>query len=154
MDSSKEKEIIWGIVILVIIAVVAFALIYLFNLGSSQTPTDKVKITEKTPEENIADFPEGFPLEEEVSFGQSFKNVPVGTNDEQSTLSYTSNLSLEENMKIFEDFFADNGFEIINQVNEENMTFYYTVKGGSSVSVTLEDKDGQVLVNTSYLIIK
>jgi hypothetical protein len=154
MDSSKEKEIIWGIVILIIIAAVAFALIYFFGWEAPTASYEEADITEEAPEENVADFPEGFPLEEEVSFDESFKYIPVGSDDEQSTLSYSSNLSLEENIEIFEKFLADSGFEIINQVNEDNMAFYYAEKEGNSFSLILEDKDGEVLVSTSYLDIQ
>lgn len=151
MDFGKEKEILWGIVTLIVIIAIVFAFIYLFG---QDAPSDEVEITEEDPEENVADFPEGFPLEDGVSFDESFKYVPVDSNQQQSTLSYSSNLSLEENMEIFEEFFANNGFRIVNQINQENMAFYYGEKDGNSFSLILEDKDGKVSVSASYLDIE
>jgi hypothetical protein len=152
MDFGKEKEILWGILILIIIVAAIFLLMYLFN--GEVSLKDEADITVEDPEENAADFPEEFPLEAGVSFAESFKYVPVDSNQQQSTLSYSSNLSLEENIEIFEKFLADNEFNIINQVNEENMAFYYGEKNGNSFSLILEDKDGEVLVSASYLDIE
>ena len=99
----------------------------------------------------IGDFPEGLPIESGVVASESYRHIPGDDAGKQSTISYTSALSMEENFESFKSFIADNGYEIINEENEENVKFLYASDASSDLSVLVRFTGGQVLVNISYL---
>ena len=158
---TKQKQILWGVVAAVIVVV----LVFVFSGGGSDSdsgsqttdqaelvqPAEEQRIIQQTDEQVLADFPEGFPVEEGAQNTNSFKFIPANSLEEQSTMSYTSQRTLDENAIIFKSFMDENGFEIINEETDEDFRFFYATKDGNDLSVTIEELVGQVQVSVSYL---
>ena len=152
MMEKSHKEIIGAVVVLVIIALfVVFFSGSFFGGDRLDVPSEELRVVNQNSGRNLEAFPEGFPVEDGVEFHESFKYVPANSRDQQSTLAYLSSRTLSENASIFENFFSSNGFEVMNEVEDDGMHFYYARKGNDDLPIRLEDKSGRVLVEVSYL---
>ena len=161
---TKASKEILGATVLVFIA----ALFYLSfsGLGDNKDESQFVEISEKKEEaeteirtENLArvkqnvvtlDFPADLPIEGNVVAEESYRHIPQGAG-RQSTLSYTSALSLEENFQNFKSFAEENAYQIINEEDEEGLKFFYGSNGENDLSVLIRETGGKVLINISYL---
>ncbi|OGE78953.1 MAG: hypothetical protein A2751_00215 [Candidatus Doudnabacteria bacterium RIFCSPHIGHO2_01_FULL_46_14] len=114
-------------------------------------PYETERVVKQNTEASLSAFPQGFPVEAGAQAGDSYKYVPANSVEQQSTVQYTSNKSLEENGKIFRDYLAAAGFTIVNKLERADKLFYYASKDNNDLSVTISSIDGAVTVSATYL---
>ncbi len=115
------------------------------------TPTAEPRVV-KTESTVIAkEFPEGFPVEVTAQGSEGYTYIPANSVEQQSTLEFTSQKSVEENGKIYFDFINISGFKIVNSVEKKDLVFFYATKDENDLSITIKQGIGGTIVSVSYL---
>jgi hypothetical protein len=147
MANFNPKTIIW---ICAIIGVVAIgAMIVSKNLRTPQSPGNQTSSVTELKSEKIevptSEFPENFPTDIPVERGaQTTQNYISKTNDGrfQSTRTFVSVRTLEQNLKIYQDYAQKNGWQIGSGVEQENLKVLTATKGNLTMTVTISQTAG------------
>lgn len=136
----------------VILVLVLIGFYFLF-FRTRQTPgeVDLNNIVEVSPEEIISDFPLGLPVETGGQARASYRFIPADSSERQSTISYVSGKTFEENSDIFEKFLLDANYDILNEIDETSLRFFYAQKDSTDLLIGIEEKENGVLIDISYL---
>lgn len=164
MQSSENSEpgkkgSLWAIFALVVLVLILLLLSgggFLSRIRETNQIDPKDDLTQPYSEERqfeepaselVTDFPSGFPFEQGVEFSQAYKYIPANSLEQQSTLSYISELSLQDNVDRFEQFFEDNQYDIITDDFSDGVQFYFATKPENDISILLETSNSSDTVS-------
>lgn len=137
-NPSSLKKWIWVIAIAVVVVVV-FAIAYPRMQGGNTTTVlpkhqgiEKKDVdTSKLPEK----FPGDIPLEEGAKVVQNYNaTAPDGTI--QATRMFETAKTLDENFKLYKDFFTKNGWTIVSSLDQENIKAIGATKDKTQAQLT------------------
>lgn len=138
MSFLQSRKVIW---IFVIVALVAVGL-YLFTVWRSQKLADQeyqpqLTRTVVAQDELPPRFPTGIPLEKDAKILQNtYTTSDVG--GFQSVRVFITEKSLSENLQLYKQYFASNGWIVESSVDQDNL---------KSMSVRKDDLLVQVVLN-------
>ena len=152
----KQNTIVITVVIVLVIAAIVAAVWFssssLPNISQSSPtktpPKEKAEVVSK--ETVVAGLPTGFPIEAGASSTSTYKYTSADQTNQQSVISYISKKTLADNMKIFKDFFADNGYMLMNKIETKDLAVYLATKGKSQINVSITTQSGSLHVTVSY----
>jgi len=139
----------FAIPIVILLAIGAYFLF--FNKSASPVDDDPNKVVNVSQKEILSDFPFGLPIEAGIEADASYRFTPVNSSERQSTISYTSKKSFEENSTIFANFLTSNNYNIQNEIDEPGLRFFYASKETTDLSINIEEKSGKIYVGISFL---
>lgn len=159
MIDTREKEVIIGVVILIIIvAAVGLVLGGYFDGKVGDGVNKPININPETGTfrdleagEVQTNFPEDFPFEEGAGITNNYKYDLIDSLNDQYTIEYESKRSVEENFTLFEEYLISHYYSISNSMNKGDMAFLYGDKADGDMSILIEEKNGTVIINTSFL---
>lgn len=153
----SSRKIIWvfaAVGVLAVLFVLAAGLANKKDLAGRQTtPTPKFAVTQqdidstKLPDK----FPVGFPQETGAKITQNYQaTAPDGR--QQSTRTFESAKSLDENLKIYQDYFKKNNWTINDTNSAENYRSILASKDGLLIQVAIDQNASKVVtVNTTII---
>ncbi len=157
-----SKKIIVALVIIVVIIMVAYLLFLLLTQTKPEAVNETGKITEPKaaattpqitqakPDQLPENFPKTIPLNGKEKITQAYDANYAGTAQSQtatqSSVIFKSDKSMTENYAFYTQWAKDNGYEIINQANQENLKFVYLRKDSEDINITIIPDS----VNISY----
>ena len=163
VEMSSSDSSFWApkkIVTLVVVGVVLVALAYLLGFVGGErgeTTIERVgpgqELTTPPQGQLVENFPNELLLEEGIALQDSYSIDYQYFDVEQPVVRYTSELDFTENVALFSDFFAANGWDVGKEADPaaESVTSFYAKKGGDEVNVTFILESGGVVVNISYI---
>ena len=144
----------WVLIILgVLILIIAAGLLF-FNKSKSPSPSSSSNISEEAKQRILsqepiketrqqvdagsfpAGFPKDLPTEKDVTVTQNFTST-LSNGNTQSTRTYISKLSLDENNKIFSDYFTKTGWQVNGKYQEDDLRVINAVKENIQLLVTV-----------------
>jgi len=152
-----NKTVIWIIIAILVLVVLYFGFSY---LNENQNPalenitlSENQGLAENEPEpqtiqEIQAVFPDSFPFEDDAQSFQGFTLDVEGR--DQYVFTYESNLTLEENRALFEQYLTQNNYEITEEHEETESLLYSATNASGQLFIGIQELEGKVLINGSY----
>lgn len=145
MDDSKIKLVISSFVALCIIA----ALVYVLLSIKPKKAPEQTKKPQETKQEIVrtdvdpkvlpATIPTDIPYEKNAKVIQNYTQM-AGT-EHQSTRIYESTKTLAASYKIFNDYFKNNGWTVMNNIDQPKLKMLFGQKDGIKLQVTMNAND-------------
>jgi hypothetical protein len=153
-------------VVVYIIIVIVLLLAIWWIMGASQNgilDRDGEEVTEIAPGETlrragdgelVAGFPREMILEEGVVANESYSINYSNQNLNQPVVSYTSALTLEENIDLYDAYLRGNNWDITHEATlaEAPVTFFYAEKDNKSLNLTFNAQGDDVQVTMALAI--
>lgn len=107
--------------------------------------------------EVIASFPEEFLFEPDADVTESYEILNTGSDAVFPTVTYSSSLSMEENIALFRGVLVAGSWEITQEAGpigeiEGDTTFFYATRGSEEVNITFVATDAGITVKVAYFL--
>lgn len=136
----KQKTLFWtilGISVLLVLLIVLGGKPVRQTAKPSGEPAKFTVTKQDMPQEELPKkFPVEFPLEEGAKVLQNY-NATTNDGRRQATRMFETAKSLEENYRLYEDFFQENGWTILTTLDQENLKALAASKDQEQLQVTL-----------------
>jgi hypothetical protein len=158
--SNSSRVVIYIIIIIVVLLGLWWIMSADRNGGLG---TENEEVTEIAPGETLrtaagGDLVTGFPremiLEEGVVANESYSINYSNQNVDQPVVSYTSALTLEENINLYSAYLRGNNWNITHEATtaEAPVTYFYATKDNRSLNLTFNAQGGGVEVTMALAI--
>jgi len=97
----------------------------------------KVEKTEVAKKDYPKGFPANIPVEEGAEVVYNYNATNSQDNKTEGTRVYVSKLSLEENLRIYSNYFKGNGWVIIQTVDDKDTKLLVATKTGQQLNVVI-----------------
>lgn len=158
---KKNLLIVIALIVVLIIGAVIFSFINTNKISSPVSENKNItpaaaasqgKLTQENPEDIAKLFPSDFPFEKGISFTEADKYTIPNNSSQQFLLKYYSAKKMAENKKIFLDYFAENKFVILTNLEQKDMFLYEASKNmnGDSYTVQIQNQNGKIFIILNY----
>ncbi len=142
----SNRKVIWALLIVLVLAVAAvlfYSGVFKSN-NSTETPlTTKTEPTVETKEVEKSQLPDKFPADFPIEAGATVTTNNVKTSSDgrfQSTHSFESAKTVDQNFAIYSDYFKTHGWIINSTVTTiKNYRSIYAGKGDITIQVSIND---------------
>ena len=143
--TSDKIKIIVLLIVLIIISSVFY--LYYQTFKKDKTIISTPQITQAPLNELSQNFPQNIPLNSKEKIEQSYDaNYPNAT-AKQSTIVFLSAQTPEQNFNFYKKWGQDNGYEIVNQTDGENLKSLYLRKNNEDINIAIVNDS----INISYV---
>jgi hypothetical protein len=154
--NNKNKFILLGVIVLVAAVVVGgFWWMQGREIVSEIAPGEA--LTTAQGNNVVSEFPQELILEKDAAVAASYRIDYSSTGVAQPVAVYDSKLTLEDNLATFRAYFAQNGWNLVQEgdVAQAPVTFIYARNDKADANVTFESaEDGKVRVTIAYFVKK
>jgi hypothetical protein len=147
-------------VLLIVLGIVVLAIVAAWFISKRQVPEKQqvlidlgtsIEKTNVAADQNPEKFPTNIPIEAGAKIVQNY-NATAGGGRFQATRVFETGKTLNENLKIYQDFMKADGWAIQSTVNQANYKMLFASKGDSYLQVSMNDNqvNKTKTVNISY----
>ena len=115
--------------------------------GASKKPMVSAKIIEAEAHKVSVNFPNYIKLNGEAHITQSYEAEYPNSSAKQATVVFRSSKSPKTNYDFYSKWAVDNGWQILNSINEGSILSLYLRKGVEDINITFHGE----AVNISYV---
>jgi hypothetical protein len=146
--SSAGMKVLWVIIIIIVLGGIWY--FYRQNKETVTQVSPDQTLTTASDGKTVSAFPQDLLIEKNVKIQNSF--ALDSKNNQQPVVTYTSGLSLDQNITSFREYLSGNGWTITHEADPNAAPiFFYAEKGNAQVNINFAQNNGQVVVTIAYV---